>query len=121
MAERLVSITKDGWAVIPWQLDEAPTNADIEYVAGALHQLLGQNPKGTIKKARVSFSQSAGDSALELGCWMQRILPKLPLLQEVVLEFVETPSDLSAMIMTDLSKMPTTRIRVTRGGVEMLE
>lgn len=121
MAGRMVSITKDGWALIPWHLDHGPTNEDIEYVAGTLQQVLKQNPKGSVRNARVTFSESAGDSGLELGCWMQKILPKLPPLQEVVLEFVEAPKDINAMIMTDVSKMPTTRIRVTRDGVEMQE
>jgi hypothetical protein len=117
----MVTITKDGTALLPWQLDHPPTPEDVEYVAGTLRKLLDQNKPGSLRKARVMFSQSAEDSALELGCWMQKILPKLAPLQEVVLEFVETPKDINAMIMTPLAEMPTVRVRVTRTDVEILE
>ena len=117
----MVSITKDGTALLPWQLDGAPTNDDIEHVAGTLRALLDQNKPGVVKRARVSFSQSAGDSALELGCWMQAILPKLSPLEEVVLEFIEVPKDINAMFGTPLSEMPTVKVRVTRKGIDTLE
>lgn len=118
----LVGIGKDGTAFVPYTPEGELSTTDIEVIAGMLRQLLDQNPKGAIRRAQVAVSaQSSDGSELELGCWLQAILPKLAPLQEVILEFVGVPKDLNAMITGRLSDMPKIRIRVTANGVETLD
>lgn len=118
----MVAIGKEGTARLPWTPRGALDTAEIEYVAGTLRQILDQNPKGAVKRAVVTFPVPAPDGTeLELGCWLQSILPKLAPLEDVVLEFIQAPMDLAAMLSTPLSAMPKTRIKVSREVVETLD
>jgi hypothetical protein len=118
-----VGIAKDGTAYVPYTPQSAALSIeDMEYIAGTLRQLLDQNPKGAIRRAQVMIQgQTADGSELELGCWLQAILPKLAPLKDVLLEFVGVPKDLNAMITTNIADMPKIRIRVTPNGVETLD
>lgn len=118
----LVAIRKDGTALFPYTPPGDLSTEDIERIASMIRQLLDQNPKGAVKGVQVAIAaQTADGSELELGCWMQAILPKLAPLRELTLEFIGVPKDINAMMSTDIADMPKIRIRVTAAGVETLD